>query len=94
MMTYEIDVADCLTAENVYGRLLTVLQAPDWHGHNLDALWDSVTSDINGLMPPYSIAVKGHEQAPVLVTELLCRIQAVFEDAVKNESIDVEFRLV
>ncbi|TRD14311.1 barstar family protein [Paenimaribius caenipelagi] len=94
MRTLKVDVADCLTADDVYERLLAALHAPDWHGHNLDALWDSITSDINGLAPPYSIAVKGHEQAPAVVSVLLSRIQTVFADALRGKKIHVELRLV
>ncbi len=94
MRTFKIDVADCLNAGDVYERILTVLRAPDWHGHNLDALWDSITGDeINGLVPPYSITVTGHEQAPAHVSALLFRFKTVFDDVQKDQNIHVEFNL-
>ncbi len=94
MKTFKMDVSECLTADDVYRRLLAVLDAPDWHGHNLDALWDSITSDINGLLPPYAIEVAGREDAPQPVSALLSHIQALFEEAHHDANIRVELRLV
>ena len=92
MKTLRIDVSDCKYVDDVYGRLLAILDAPEWHGRNLDALWDSITSDINGLFPPYCIEVVGYKDAPEPVSALLSRIQAVFEEAQKDENIRVELR--
>ncbi|MEL6641041.1 MAG: barstar family protein, partial [Pseudomonadota bacterium] len=81
MKTFKIDVSDCMTADDVYQRLLAILDPPDWHGRNLDALWDSITSDINGVLPPYAIEVVGRDGVPKPVSVLLARIQTVFERA-------------
>ena len=94
MKTLKIDVSDCMTTDDVYRRLLAILDAPDWHGRNLDALWDSITSDINGLLPPYSIEIAGGEDAPEPVSALLSRIQAMFKEAQHDANIRVELRLV
>lgn len=94
MKTLKLDVSDCVTADDVYRRLLVILDAPDWHGSNLDALWDSITGDINGLLPPFAIEVAGHDNVPKPVSVLLLRIQTVFEEAREEENIRVEFRLV
>ena len=89
-----MQVSECLTADDVYQRLLELLDAPDWHGRNLDALWDSLTSDTNGLLPPYVIEVVGREDVPESVSGLLSEIHTVFEDAQKDEDIQIEFRLL
>jgi RNAse (barnase) inhibitor barstar len=94
MKTLKIDVSDCVTADDVFQRLLAILDSPDWHGRNLDALWDSITSDINGLLPPYAIEVVGRDDVPKPVSVLLARIQTLFEEAQKDENIRVEFRFV
>src|SRR3569832_1445140 len=37
-----------------YEDLLSALEAPEWHGTGLDALFDSmIGGDINGVEPPY-----------------------------------------
>ena len=38
--------------------MLRAIRAPDWHGHSLDALNDSmVWSEINDLAPPYELVI-------------------------------------
>ena len=42
--------------DEFYSQLLPQLEAPDWHGRNLDALSDSlVTGSINEIEPPFCI---------------------------------------
>lgn len=44
------------TEEEFYSYFLPKVEAPDWHGRNLDALADSlITGSINGIEPPYTI---------------------------------------
>ena len=44
------------TEEEFYSDFLPQLDAPNWHGRNLDALADSlITGSINGIEPPYTI---------------------------------------
>ena len=74
--------------------LLSGLKAPGWHGRNLDALWDSITSDINGVSPPFLVEVTGHRQASEEVALLVSRVQSVFEEAREGRRVDVGFRLV
>lgn len=93
MKTLKMDVSECKTVDDVYRRLLVILDAPDWHGRNLDALWDGIIGEINGLSPPYCIEVVGYKDAPEPVSALLSRIQAVFEEAQKDENIRVELHL-
>jgi RNAse (barnase) inhibitor barstar len=47
-----------------YDALLSALEAPDWHGYNLDALLDSmVWGGINIIEPPYTIRVHNLDAA-------------------------------
>ena len=40
--------------DDFYSDVLNSLGAPEWHGHNLDALWDSITAGgINEVNPPF-----------------------------------------
>lgn len=51
-----IDWQTVKTLEDFYSVFLPQVKAPDWHGHNLNALSDSIiTGDINGVEPPYLI---------------------------------------
>lgn len=61
--------------DDVYTALLSSLGAPDWHGHHLDALWESITGgDINRINPPFSIRVTGVDSVPEDCRTLLNRI--------------------
>lgn len=60
MTEITLDGAEWKTAADFYIAFLAAVQAPDWHGHNLDALWDSITgADINGRNLPYIIHILG-----------------------------------
>lgn len=51
-----IDWKEIGSEEDFYNSLLPQLGAPEWHGHNLDALADSlVAGDVNGIEPPFCI---------------------------------------
>lgn len=51
-----IDWKEVTTEGDFYNSMLSQLEAPDWHGRNLDALADSlINGDINGIEPPFCI---------------------------------------
>lgn len=55
-----LDGTDWKTATDFYLAILGGVQAPDWHGRSLDALWDSITGGgINGRNLPYRIRILG-----------------------------------
>lgn len=94
MKKIPIDVSGCRDEGDVYDLLLAGLEAPCWHGRNLDALWESVTSDINGVLPPYLFEVTGHREAPEEVVLLVSRIRSLFEEAREGHREDVGLKLV
>jgi RNAse (barnase) inhibitor barstar len=48
------------TDEDFYSAFLEAVGAPGWHGHNLDALYDSIScDDINELETPYRVRISG-----------------------------------
>lgn len=94
MKKISIDVSGCRNEGDVYDLLLSGLGAPGWHGRNLDALWDSVTSDINGVPAPFLVEVTGHREAPEEVALLVSRIRSVFEEAREGHRADVRLKLV
>ncbi|MBD3587362.1 barstar family protein [Salinimonas sp. HHU 13199] len=59
-MEIVIDCNQIISKEQFYNFLLPVLEAPCWHGRNLDALADSlVTGSINGVEPPFTLVSIG-----------------------------------
>ena len=93
MKRITIDISGCQTVDDFYDVLLSALEAPGWHGRNLDALWDSVKSGVNNIVPPYSIEVTGSENLPESVAALIPRVQALFDEAYEMEKIAVEFNV-
>ncbi|MFA5965680.1 MAG: barstar family protein [Sphingomonas sp.] len=59
-MKIVIDTSDWKDLQDFYRAILKELGAPDWHGHNINALIDSVVyGDINSVEPPFLIILKG-----------------------------------
>jgi RNAse (barnase) inhibitor barstar len=94
MTVIEIDLAGCRTTGELHARLLAALDAPGWHGHGLDALWDGITGDLLGVRPPYRVEARGHESLPPEVLARLLRIGSTFEEARDATCLAVGFRLV
>jgi RNAse (barnase) inhibitor barstar len=81
-----LDGADWKTAADFYTAFLAAVQAPDWHGHNLDALWDSITGrDINGRNLPYIIHIIGTGEMSPEAKTMLDRFRSLIEDAIAKE---------
>jgi RNAse (barnase) inhibitor barstar len=78
------------TPEDLYGALLFSLGAPDWHGHNLDAVWDSITGGgINRIDPPFAIRVTGIDSLPEDCKALLDRLVDLLSEA-KASGVPIE----
>ena len=59
-MEIVVDWNQINSEEQFYNLLLPVLEAPSWHGRNLDALADSlVTGSINSVEPPFTLVSIG-----------------------------------
>src|SRR3954452_24911068 len=55
--------ADWATIEDVYNAFFRAVGAPEWHGHNLDALADSISGgSINKVEVPYRLVIKSYDQ--------------------------------
>ncbi|WP_431197208.1 barstar family protein [Sulfitobacter pontiacus] len=93
MKRIPIDISECKTVDGFYSTLLLSLGAPGWHGRNLDALWDSITSDINSVMPPYSIELSIGTSLPPSVAALVPRVKALYDDARQQEHLQIEFKV-
>ena len=64
MQIIELDAARWQTALEFYEDMLSALDAPFWHGRNLNALYDSIVwGGINGVEPPYTVRIHNISQA-------------------------------
>ena len=81
------------SADDFYAAYLTAVGAPEWHGHNLDALWDSLTGgDINQRNPPFRIRIRGLEQMGPEAKQTMERFASLVEQA-KAEGHRIELEL-
>ena len=59
MREITLDGSRWTSSEDIYNSFLTAVGAPAWHGHNLDALQDSIAAgQINSIEVPYKIKIK------------------------------------
>jgi hypothetical protein len=69
MTTIDLDAANWKTPSDFYDALCSALKAPEWHGRSVNAFIDSIIwhDNINGVLPPYSIRIRGIDSAPKAV---------------------------
>jgi hypothetical protein len=96
MESLELDASHWKNVEDFYNALLPALGAPQWHGHNLNALLDSIIwhDDINQLKPPYVIRVNRTKGLPPdVIDEITLLKDALVQDRRvlrKDKHVDVE----
>lgn len=89
-MNIVIDWATIDCEADFYRQVLEQLKAPAWHGHNLDALSDSMCAGgINGVEPPYSVSVVGVSEVRPGLREFYGRVEGMLRDAA-SERNDIE----
>ena len=76
-----------------YDALLPELGAPDWHGRNLNALYDSLRGDINRLEPPFEVVIQGATGLSPDMQSFLTNVALLFEDARREFGADVSLLL-
>lgn len=70
MRVIELDASQWDKPDDFYNALLPELGAPEWHGHNPNALNDSVIwGGINAVDPPLTIKVRSLGSAPKAVVD-------------------------
>ena len=78
MKTLRLDAEGWNSAEDVWSALLASLEAPTWHGRNLDALGDSLSGgDLNGVKAPLSFEIHHLDKASLAAQSELARIKAL-----------------
>ncbi len=72
-----LDASTWKTKDDVYDSFFRAVNAPAWHGRNLDALRDSIrTGQINEIEVPYRLVVRNNQTLGALA-------KAMLEDFVK-----------
>ncbi|WP_188053848.1 barstar family protein [Sphingosinithalassobacter sp. CS137] len=92
MHQISLDAIGWQDRDDVMDALLAALGAPEWHGRTLDALFDSLAGgQILAVWPPLAIEVSGDGAAPRGVSEMLDRIERLFQDVRRTGDADVTF---
>ena len=88
----DLDGTTWMRADDFYSAYLAAVGAPEWHGRNLDAVWDSLTGgDIKQRNLPYRVRIKGTSRMSADVRELVGRFQGLVQQAQRaGHSVEVE----
>jgi RNAse (barnase) inhibitor barstar len=88
----ELDGTTWARTDDFYNAYFAAVGAPEWHGRNLDAVWDSLTGgDINQRNLPYRVRIKGTSQMSADARELVGRFQGLVHQAQQaGHSVEVE----
>ncbi len=77
-----LDGTEWKVPHDFYRSFLEAVGAPEWHGQNLDALWDSITGgDINFVDPPYLICIEGTTAMPEECKAVVLRFRDLVSEA-------------
>lgn len=95
----ELDASEWRAEADLWNALLAALEAPDWHGNNYDALWDTITEaatfggreggTINGVQPPFQIVVTNAESLAPDIAKRLRGIASLLNEARVEFDLDV-----
>lgn len=90
----KIDWSVISSEDDFYRSMLPQLDAPEWHGRNLDALWDSIgVGSINKVEPPYRIVFVNSDSVSDSLAELARKVLLVcFDAAIVRPGIEVVIR--
>jgi len=81
------------SAEDFYQALLGALGAPGWHGHNLDALEETLRAgDANALNPPLHIEIAGLDAMGEQARKVVERFRDLVTD-LRAEQIELRLEL-
>jgi len=90
MKSIVLDARSWRTEDDFYDAILAALGAPDRHGRNLDALWDTIAGDdTNEVKAPYTIEILQTESLSPMLRTLLRRFVALVQDARSERGVVV-----
>jgi Barstar (barnase inhibitor) len=98
MRIIELDAGKWATPLDFCNGLLAALGAPEWHGHSVDALMDSmIWGGINAVEPPYTIRIRNTNHLPRAVIDTIELVKSVLAEQRayfnRQEGYDVEVEL-
>lgn len=94
--TIILDARGWLSFRDIYAAMLPALGAPEWHGPNLDAVYDALVAGHYRYTPPLLVTVTGGaeaSEASEAVRAYLARLVTVFDDARADYGVDATLRL-
>ena len=79
-----VDWQEIIDIEGFYSHILKQIEAPKWHGRNLDALQDSlVTGGISLIGPPFNYYVSSEDYVKHELKELSNVVKSIFKESVQ-----------
>jgi RNAse (barnase) inhibitor barstar len=92
MEMIDIDGQEWTLADDFYISYFAAVGAPEWHGRNLDALWDSLTAGgVNHRNPPFRIRVSGTTRMSTDVRQILGSFEKlVHEASLEGHPVQIE----
>lgn len=88
-----LDGAAWKTKDDFYTAFLSAVGAPDWHGHNLDALNDSIgVGNINEVNPPFLVKIRGSASMKSEAKQMVERFQQLIQD-LEGKGINVAIQV-
>ena len=94
MKAISLNGAEWSSTEDFFAALLPELGAPSWHGHNLNALYDSLSGGINEVEPPFTVTVHNTAGLSSDFAPLFSGVAEVFADARREFEADVSFTVL
>lgn len=93
MTTITLDAAGWQEFRDFYAAMLPALDAPDWHGPNLDAVYDALVAGHYRYRPPLLVRIENVGAASAAVQAYLRRVVTVFDDAQAQYGVDARLEL-
>ncbi|GGF51062.1 hypothetical protein GCM10011611_66870 [Aliidongia dinghuensis] len=93
MKEISLNASDWRQQSDFYNALLPGLGAPSWHGHNLDALNDSIGGDMNAVKPPFQIRITNTASIPPDLCGYLHRFAELVTDLRTRDNREVHLIL-
>lgn len=86
-----IDWANLTNRREFYAHAFEQMQAPGWHGDNLDALNDSwVTGGICSSGPPYTFVFRNESALTPELSEFARRVLEIAEDSIRENGGSID----
>lgn len=81
MIGITLDASLWVSPADFYLAWIKAVDAPAWHGHNLDAVMDGLRGGVNGVDPPLTLTLVGSAAAPHPMPAFFASLAQVFTDA-------------